>query len=106
MAPSITGSARIVAASETAARRSRRLVRTVDLQPDEMVEQVDRGGEGEAEEVVEVESGIEEDGGAIIEPGMFWFPTAQPPHNHGSLPCHSANTSLISTSKPTTPDVV
>lgn len=76
MAPSNAASAgRLAAASEAAARRARRLARTVDLRPEQMIEDGDRGGEGEAEGIVEVESGVEEDGGVtesgIIVPDMI-----------------------------------
>ncbi len=54
-------------------RRARRVARTIDLQQDEMVEDAERGVEGEGEGVVEVESGVEEDGGAT-EPGILSIP--------------------------------
>ena len=71
MAPSNAASAgRLAAASEAAARRARRLARTVDLRQDEMIEDGDRGGEGDAEEIVEAESVVEEDAG-VTEAGII-----------------------------------
>ena len=87
MAPSQVPSARLAGPAEVAARRARRLVRTMDLRRDEMIEEGDRAGEADVEEevegVVEAESGVEEDGGAT-EPGGY----IPPCHHYCSCPRH------------------
>jgi hypothetical protein len=71
-------------------RRARRVARTIDLQQDEMVEDAERGGEGEGEGVVEVESAVEEDGGAT-EPGILPSPVDYPPLQSGRFPLGNRN---------------